>query len=61
MVSVSTLGSGEGMLHPFRTPGLSRRCRRTGRTGAPPPDPRTDTPLAEGRRGGSRPPLGGQS
>ena len=34
---------------PFEPPGLSRRCRSNGRTGAPPPDPRTGARLAQRR------------
>ena len=39
--SVYTLGSGEGRLRPPSNPRLPRRCGCTGRTGAPPPNPRT--------------------
>ena len=42
-----------GCCAPLRTPGLSRRCRSTGRTGAPPgappPDPRPGALLTERR------------
>ncbi|MCY4431500.1 MAG: hypothetical protein OXC11_14065, partial [Rhodospirillales bacterium] len=37
------------MLRPLRTPGVSRRCQSNGRTGAPPPHPRTGA-LPVGRR-----------
>jgi len=47
--SVRTLVSGEGMLRPPSNPRPLAPLRSTGRTGAPPPDPRTGALLAEAR------------
>ena len=38
-----------GCCAPLRTPGLSRRCRSTGRPGAQPPDPRANARKAQRR------------
>jgi hypothetical protein len=43
------IGAGEGGCAPLRTPGLSRRCRGTGRSGAQPPNPRTGARKAQRR------------
>ena len=42
-------GLARGGCAPLRTPGLSRRCRSTGRPGAQPPDPRTRARTAQRR------------
>ena len=44
-----TLGLTRGGCAPLRTPGLSRRCRSNGRTGAQPPNPRTGARTAQRR------------
>ncbi len=43
------IGAGEGRLRPPSNPGLSRRCRSTGRSGAQPPNPRRGALLAQRR------------
>ena len=47
--NVRTLELARGGCAPLRTPGVSRRCRSNGRTGAPLLDPRAGVLLAERR------------
>ena len=43
------MGLARGRCAPLRTPGLSRRCRSTGRTGAQPPNPHASARTAQRR------------